>query len=204
MRALWALLPLAGPRELALVWTLPPEQAALARQWPECDFLRRLQQRFGHRLGRFESVSTRTGYRLIRREATEQVRSRLVLLGNAAHSLHPVAGQGFNLALRDCVQLADHLCLSDPGSLTELLAYQRHRSRDQQLTTGLGDAMVRLFSQRHPAAVTLRHLGLLGLEALPPLKRRFGRQMMGLAASQPHFPVPRDEPAPEPKENGHG
>ncbi|MDO6746692.1 2-octaprenyl-6-methoxyphenyl hydroxylase [Gilvimarinus sp. 1_MG-2023] len=179
-----ALLPLAPDRELALVWTLPPATADSARHWRDEQFLAELQNRFGHRLGRFQSVSERVSYPLVRREATEQVRSRLVLLGNAAHSLHPVAGQGFNLALRDCVQLARYLSETDPGALPELSAYQQARRKDQAVTTIVGDAMVRLFSRRDPGAVTLRHLGLLGLEALPPLKIGFGRHMMGLAGSQ--------------------
>lgn len=179
-----AMLPLADARELALVWTLPPAQAELRQQGSDTEFLSALQAAFGHRLGRLQSVSQRISYPLQRREACEQVRSRLVLVGNAAHSLHPVAGQGFNLALRDCIQLASHLLaanVDDPGELAGLQVYQASRERDQRLTTALGDSMVRLFSRRHPVAVTLRHLGLLGLEAVPAIKHQFGRQMMGLA-----------------------
>lgn len=176
-----ALLPLADPHQLALVWTLPPARAEALINDDEAAFLNELQARFGYRLGRFIAVGRRSTYPLSRCEANEQVRSRLVLVGNAAHSLHPVAGQGFNLALRDCQQLAASVqAESDPGQLSTLLAYQQLRDRDQRITSGLADTMVRMFSQKKLGAVTLRHLGLLGLEALPPLKTAFGRQMMGL------------------------
>ena len=173
-----ALLPLADPRELALVWTRPENTP---EPMDDSAFLAELQRRFGYRLGRFEAVSPRADYPLALREAAEQVRSRLVVMGNAAHSLHPVAGQGFNLALRDCVVLAECLASAkDPGILACLQAYERARLSDQQLTAYLSHSMVKLFTSANPAAVTLRHSGLLAMELLAPLKTGFSRQMMGL------------------------
>ena len=180
-----ALLPLGQSpqaREMAMVWTLPTHRAAAVQQAPEPEFLARLQQHFGHRLGRFEAVSERHCYPLVLRQAREQVRSNLVLVGNAAHFLHPVAGQGFNLALRDCATLSHTISQSDaPGALSLLQHYLSQRERDQAITTRAGDAMVRLFSSKALPAVTLRHLGLLSLELAPALRSAFGKQMMGLS-----------------------
>ncbi|WP_020210652.1 2-octaprenyl-6-methoxyphenyl hydroxylase [Gilvimarinus chinensis] len=174
-----ALLPLQNSRELALVWTQPilePDRSGR----PDTDFLQQLQQRFGHRLGRFEAVSERFSYPLQLSEVDEPWRSRLVVMGNAAHSLHPVAGQGFNLSLRDCGVLADCLKgVTDPGALECLKNYGRLRQQDQTLTTELSHAMVKLFSSRRASLVSARHLGLLGLELFAPLKQAFSRQMMG-------------------------
>ena len=100
-----ALLPLSDNR-CALVWTRPPVDAERLHQLPERAFLGELQQAFGYRLGSLRQVGARHLYPLALVEAREQVRPHLVLLGNAAHSLHPVAGQGFNLSLRDAQTLA--------------------------------------------------------------------------------------------------
>lgn len=179
-----ALLPLGQSpqaREMALVWTQPSHRASDLQNAPDTEFLARLQQHFGHRLDRFMAASERHSYPLVLRQAREQVRSNLVLVGNAAHFLHPVAGQGFNLALRDCAALSRTITASDsPGELSVLQGYLAQRERDQAITSRAGDAMVRLFSTTALPAVALRHLGLLSLELAPTLRSAFGRQMMGL------------------------
>src|SRR5690606_1629156 len=103
-----ALLPLSGQRS-ALVWTLAVDVAEEVAQLPDEAFLERLQAAFGFRMGALLRVGERASYPLNLIEAEEQVRSNLVVLGNAAHSLHPIAGQGFNLSLRDAMALADQL-----------------------------------------------------------------------------------------------
>ncbi|MET0124102.1 MAG: FAD-dependent monooxygenase, partial [Pseudomonas caspiana] len=112
----------------------------------------------------------------------EQVRSHLVVLGNAAHSLHPIAGQGFNLSLRDANALAQTLLASDtlPGDLPTLQLYREQQRVDQQLTVGFSDQVTRLFGSNEPLVAAGRNIGLLGLDLLPPAKRWFARQAMGL------------------------
>ncbi|MFU0839591.1 MAG: FAD-binding-3 domain-containing protein [Pseudomonas fragi] len=104
------------------------------------------------------------------------------MLGNAAHSLHPIAGQGFNLSLRDAQALADALLASDknPGDFATLLSYQQAQQLDQQLTIGFSDKVTRVFGSEQPLVSFGRNLGLLGLDLLPPAKRWFARQAMGL------------------------
>jgi ubiquinone biosynthesis UbiH/UbiF/VisC/COQ6 family hydroxylase len=182
-----ALLPLGEKpeaRTAALVWTLPEPRAIQVQALPEREFLAELQASFGHRLGRFERVSQRYAYPLRLIEACEQVRSHLVLVGNAAHFLHPVAGQGFNLALRDCGALAEALVMAERrgqplGELGVLQGYQRQQAQDQALTTAFSDRLVRVFSSDYLPHAALRHLGLLGLELVPALKQGFATTAMG-------------------------
>lgn len=184
-----AVLPLAeqeGEHRGALIWTLADEEAAAVAALPERLFLEKLQERFGYRLGRFEKVGSRTLYPLTLSVAREQVRPGLVLLGNVAHSLHPVAGQGLNLALRDAQVLAGLLAQAlakgeHPGEMAVLQAYVEQQTRDQLATISFSDYMTRLFSSSHPALVWARKFGLFSIDMIPPFKRGFARQAMGLA-----------------------
>ncbi|WP_341936673.1 2-octaprenyl-6-methoxyphenyl hydroxylase [Marinimicrobium sp. C2-29] len=184
-----ALLPLderPEARRSALVWTLPPERARALMQAPDDEFMAQLQAVFGWRLGRFLRVGERQCWPLELVQAKEQIRSRLVLLGNSAHYLHPVAGQGFNLSLRDAAALAATLrpaqeAGEDPGNQAVLQSYLDQRENDQTLTVGLSDRLVRLFSNRSLPLTALRHLGFLGLDWLPGMKALFAAQTMGTA-----------------------
>ena len=176
-----ALLPLPDNR-CALVWTRLGMDAQRLAALDERSFLSELQAVFGYRLGTLEHVGARHLYPLVLVEAEEQVRPHLVVLGNAAHSLHPIAGQGFNLSLRDAQALADALLASDqkPGELATLLSYQQRQQLDQQLTIGFSDQVTRIFGSDQTLISFGRNLGLLGLDVLPPAKRWFARQAMGL------------------------
>jgi len=176
-----ALLPLPDNR-CALVWTRPEPDAARLAAVPEAEFLEELQQAFGYRLGGFQQVGARHLYPLVLIEAEEQVRSGLVVLGNAAHSLHPIAGQGYNLSLRDTEALSVALLNSpaQPGDLGVLQAYHRKQRLDQRLTVGFSDQLTQLFSDSAGLLVAGRNLGLLGLDLLPPAKTWFARQAMGM------------------------
>lgn len=187
-----ALLPLGeSPQacESALVLTLPTQDANDLLQKSDAEFLQHIQTRFGSRLGQFTRVGQRVAYPLQLTTADEQIRSHLVLLGNAAHYLHPVAGQGFNLSLRDCACLTK--TLSDAaqeqkniGEISVLNNYLDAQAADQLLTIEFSDKLVRLFSTKSFPLIALRHLGFLGLDLLPPLKKQFAAQTMGTATTQ--------------------
>jgi 2-octaprenyl-6-methoxyphenol hydroxylase len=178
-----ALLPFLDNR-CVLVWTRAPADAERLQVLPEPAFLDELQRAFGYRLGRFQHVGSRHLYPLALVEAREQVRPHLVVLGNAVHSLHPIAGQGFNLCLRDALALAETLLESaEPlGSLATLARYEARQRLDQDLTIGFSDRLTRLFGANLPLLNQTRHLGLLGLDLLPAAKHGFARQAMGLGA----------------------
>ncbi|CAN0290972.1 unnamed protein product, partial [Chrysoparadoxa australica] len=151
---------------------------------PETEFLNRLQERFGYRQGRLLRCGERGLFPLRLVEAEEQVRPNVVVVGNAAHALHPVAGQGFNLALRDVARLAEHLVALDTGQLGELSqlrAYLGRQKDDQISTVQFSHQLPRLFAQANPLFGLGRNLGLLALDVLPAFKRRFVEQAAGLA-----------------------
>jgi len=185
-----ALLPLLpavdGQQRSALVWTLPPEEAARLQQCAPEQFLRTLQGRFGYRLGRLVQVGERHSYPLSLLKCSEQVRQGLVVMGNAAHALHPVAGQGFNLALRDVAELAavlaDGVALGlCPGDLGLLQQYQQRQLTDQERTIEFSDRLPSLFMQGDPVLGLARDLALAGLDIVPPFKREFVRYAAGVA-----------------------
>ena len=183
-----ALLPLSdsedGQARAALVWTLSPGDAERLQAAPETEFLNRLQERFGYRQGRLLRCGERGLFPLQLVEAEEQVRPNVVVVGNAAHALHPVAGQGFNLALRDVARLAEHLVALDTGQLGELSqlrAYLGRQKDDQISTVQFSHQLPRLFAQANPLFSLGRNLGLLALDVLPAFKRRFVEQAAGLA-----------------------
>ena len=176
-----ALLPLPDNR-CALVWTRMGMDAQRIADLDERIFLSELQGVFGYRLGTLKQVGARHLYPLSMVEAEEQVRSHLEILGNAAHSLHPIAGQGFNLSLRDASALAEVLLDGPavPGDLATLQLYRERQRLDQKLTIGFSDQVTRLFGSSQPLVAVGRNMGLLGLDLLPPAKRWFARQAMGL------------------------
>lgn len=186
-----ALLPLlpssVGEHRSALVWTLDPEQATHLQSCPAEEFLGSLQDRFGYRLGRLLKVGERHSYPLSLIQSSEQVRQGMVVMGNAAHALHPVAGQGYNLALRDVAELGSVLAQGvdaglPVGDLAMLQRYQRRQQSDQEKTIQLSDRLPGLFMNTDPVLGLARDLALSGLDILPPLKREFVRQAAGVAA----------------------
>jgi 2-octaprenyl-6-methoxyphenol hydroxylase len=130
-------------------------------------------------------VGSRSVYGLHLHASSEQVRERLVVVGNAAHTLHPVAGQGFNLSLRDVAALAEVIVDAnreqrDFGREQELNTYAEWRRGDQRQVLGATDGLVWLFSNRFAPLAAARNLGLIAMDIVPPLKHAFARRAMGL------------------------
>ncbi|MDG2018553.1 MAG: 2-octaprenyl-6-methoxyphenyl hydroxylase [Porticoccaceae bacterium] len=185
-----ALLPLPefkNTHRCALVWTQPSEQAEALMVSDESAFLSQLQARFGHRLGQFKQLGERAIYPLALSTSEEQVRRRLVVVGNAAHSLHPVAGQGFNLSLRDIdclVQcLKDQPQITDVGELEPLLSYQKQRDKDQRNTLMFTDNLSKLFGLSSSMVALGRNSGLLMMDLVPTLRNQFAHFGMGTGQS---------------------
>ena len=175
-----ALLPLTENR-CSLVWTQPPEAAAETMALSDEAFLKALQDHFGYRLGYFQRVGARQCYPLSLRRVASLTAPRTLLIGNAAHTIHPIAGQGFNLALRDVSTLADLLRQEDdPGCPGLLQAYKTARVQDVNTVIRFTDGLLRLFTNpsRPLAHVRGAALGLLG--RFPGLKRQLARRGMGL------------------------
>ncbi|WP_103968835.1 2-octaprenyl-6-methoxyphenyl hydroxylase [Billgrantia desiderata] len=179
-----ALLPLPG-QQMALIWTLPVgrEEAHLALG--DGDFLAELQQAFGDRVGRFRRVGSRHAYPLSLVTAKETIRPGLAVLGNAAHSLHPVAGQGFNLALRGVTDLAAALeqALAGGealGGMLTLRDFEARRIVDRHQVIRFSDGLVRLFGIDSGLLAHARAAGLVGLNLFGPLRRGLARRAMGL------------------------
>jgi 2-octaprenyl-6-methoxyphenol hydroxylase len=174
---------------LSMVWTAEDYQLADLMALSDDAFLARLQDRFGYRLGNLHGLGKRVAYPLRLRQAAEQVRSRIALIGNAAHAIHPVTGQGFNLGLRDVSVLAEILVDAvkqgeDPGDLTLLNSYRRWREVDQNRVAAITDGLARLFANPFGPLRLMRNLGLVGLDLMPGLKHLVARQFMGIAGRQ--------------------
>ena len=186
-----ALLPMTGNR-CGLVWTARDADLADVLALDDRAFLAALQERFGFRLGRFVAVGRRSHYPLELRLAETQVLDRVAIIGNAAHTVHPIAGQGFNLGIRDVAMLADvlieaHRSGRDLGSLTVLRDYETARRRDQRTVALATDALARLFVNPLGPLRLARNVGMTLLDVLPPARHLLARVGMGLAGVQPRL-----------------
>jgi 2-octaprenyl-6-methoxyphenol hydroxylase len=184
-----AMLPLPGGRYGA-VWSLPRDRVSALLSLSDRDFLQQLQQAFGGRLGRLGEPGPRQAYPLVLVRAREQARHRVLLIGNAAHTLHPVAGQGFNLGLRDVAALAEVLSEAaragrDPGEGAVLDRYLRLRRRDHAQVIAFTDGLARLFANPFQPLVLLRNLGLVALDLAPLAKRQLALHAMGMVGRLP-------------------
>ncbi|MDD5266356.1 MAG: 2-octaprenyl-6-methoxyphenyl hydroxylase [Methylococcales bacterium] len=184
-----ALLPVAK-NQCAVIWTRKNEDADALMLGGEADFLDELQQCFGFKLGELSLVAPRRAFPLSLIRAEKMVAGRAVIIGNAAHQLHPVAGQGFNLGLRDVVRLSEMLIKQneqhkDIGAADFLKEYSASRKKDHNRTIGFTDAVVKIFSNEWLALAAARNIGLALLDHIPVAKTLLTRHAMGLAGQMP-------------------
>ena len=180
-----AFLPMQSNR-CSVIWTLQPKQAEELSALDDANFLSQLQECFGFRLGQFTKVGTRQTYPLALQAATQIVHGRVLVIGNAAHSLHPVAGQGFNLALRDIAILSELIVDSvrstaDIGQQAMLQEYAQLREQDIKRVYRFTDTLVKTFSNNISVLGHLRSMGLLLVDVLPDVKHQLAKQSMGLS-----------------------
>jgi len=178
-----ALLPLSEQR-MGLVWTLNPSEVGRAMALDDQQFLAEFQASFGYRLGKFTRIGKRFAYPLQLLQAQQLIKSRVALVGNAAHTLHPIAGQGFNLGLRDVATLAKVLSQAqtmqqDIGSDLVLTRYARLQAKDHRHYIQFTDGLVKLFANTNGPLVTARNAGLNALNLFPQLKKAFTRRALG-------------------------
>ena len=187
-----ALLPLADGR-CTLVLTLDHAEAERALAWSDAEFLAEVQSRFGFRLGRFLKVGRRSAYPLALTEAAQTSAGRCVVIGNAAQGLHPVAGMGFNLGLRDAACLAELIAEQragadcDYGGPALLAAYDAWRQEDRRAVIDFTDGLVRVFSNPLGAVRRLRNLALLAFDLLPPAKAALSALSTGAGGRIPRL-----------------
>ncbi len=185
-----AILPLKGGHHSSIVWSETDANAAAIQELPDLDYLEALRPRFGDFLGEISLAGARFTYPLSLSLAERFVARRVALVGDAAHGVHPIAGQGLNLGLRDVAALAETLILArrrgeEPGSPAALEEYQRWRRFDATaLALGM-DTVNRVFSSDHPVLRLGRDLGLGMVSAAPGLRRSFMRQAAGLTGKLP-------------------
>lgn len=185
-----AMLPSQG-KQSSVVWTRSHEDAAALMAGGETDFIAQLQDCFGYRLGQLTLAAPRRAFPLSLIRADAMIAPRTVMIGNAVHHLHPVAGQGFNLGLRDVTELAELLLNQAPnddlGDHVLLECYAQSRQRDHEQTILFTDSVVKIFSNDWLPLAALRNTGLALLDQLPVAKNLLSRQAMGLAGRLPRI-----------------
>jgi len=190
----FALLPLLddaeGRHRSALVWTVAEKDAAGVLALPEDAFVGEVARRMGDIFGGLALATPRSSYPLDFHHTAKVAEQRLVLVGDAAHGMHPIAGQGLNLGLRDVAALvevlADGMRLGlDPGDAQLLKRYERWRALDGFMVSGATDVLTRLFGIRGSLPSTLRRLGMAGVQRSPTLKRFFMDEARGMSGKLP-------------------
>lgn len=181
-----------GTHRASIVWTERTELAKLFVGLPEDEFCAEIHERFGWGLGAIRLAGPRWSYPLVFVQARKFHEGRVALAGDAAHGIHPIAGQGLNLGLRDVAALAEVLVEAkrrglDMGSAERLDAYGRWRGLDTVSMSAVTDGLLRLFSNDVAPLKLARDLGLAAVQAIPPLKRLFMRHAMGTVGALPRL-----------------
>lgn len=179
----------------SVIWTKTSEQADSTMSLSERDFLNELQSAFGYWLGRLAARAPHRAFPLKLVQASAMASGRVVLVGNAVHQLHPVAGQGLNLGLRDVAYLAEMLVMQgeaakDPGAQVLLDRYTKTRKIDHERVIRFTDSLINVFSNSWKPIALARNFGLLTLDCVPPAKRGFARYAMGIAGRTPRLSPP--------------
>ncbi|MCF9329686.1 2-octaprenyl-6-methoxyphenyl hydroxylase [Vibrio parahaemolyticus] len=176
-----ALLPMSDNR-MSLVWCLRPDEAQIVMELSESEFLERLQQDFGWRLGAMQKVGLRASYPLLLRHRKQNISHRFAIVGNAAQTLHPIAGQGFNLGIRDVVTLAEELVKQgeDVGRYQGLIRFSQRREADRNETIWLTSSLVHVFSNDLLAMRIGRNTALAAMDNLSFFKQPLLRHTLGL------------------------
>ncbi|HCE1777394.1 TPA: 2-octaprenyl-6-methoxyphenyl hydroxylase [Vibrio parahaemolyticus] len=176
-----ALLPMSDNR-MSLVWCLRPDEAQIVMELSESEFLERLQQDFGWRLGAMQKVGLRARYPLLLRHRKQNISHRFAIVGNAAQTLHPIAGQGFNLGIRDVVTLAEELVKQgeDVGRYQGLIRFSQRREADRNETIWLTSSLVHVFSNDLLAMRIGRNTALAAMDNLSIFKQPLLRHTLGL------------------------
>jgi 2-octaprenyl-6-methoxyphenol hydroxylase len=183
-----AVLPLRGGA-YGTIWSCAPQRAAAMLALEDDAYLAELQSRFGWRAGKFRRIGRRASYPLKLSRAATTVARRTVLIGNAAQALHPIAGQGFNLGLRDAALLAEVIAgaTGDVGSAELLRKFADWRVADRGGVVRFTDGLVKLFGSRMPGVSLMRNLGLLAFDLSPPAKRALARVSLGFGGPTPRL-----------------
>jgi 2-octaprenyl-6-methoxyphenol hydroxylase len=183
-----AVLPLSDG-SFTVVWTVTPQHAARLLALPDAAFLDELQARFGWRAGLFVRVGRRASYTLNLIRAAASVALRTALIGNAAQALHPVAGQGFNLGLRDAAMLAELIAAGgeDPGAASLLCQFANWRASDRSGVIRFTDGLIKLFGDARVSVGVLRNMGLLLFDLAPPAKSALARVSAGFGGPTPRL-----------------
>ncbi|PZV06175.1 MAG: 2-octaprenyl-6-methoxyphenyl hydroxylase [Leptolyngbya sp.] len=187
----FAILPLPGQR-CQVVWTAPHAEAEAILHLPEAEFMAELQKRYGHQMGHLRRLTAPAMFPVQLMQCDRYVLPRLALVGDAAHSCHPVGGQGLNMGIRDAAALAEVLTAArqqgkDLGSLTVLRCYERWRRRENWVILSFTDGLTRIFSNQLLPVVVLRRSGLWALSHVPPLKRLALQLMTGRLGRVPRL-----------------
>ncbi|RDH83059.1 MAG: 2-octaprenyl-6-methoxyphenyl hydroxylase [endosymbiont of Galathealinum brachiosum] len=175
-----AFLPMTENR-YSVVWTCKEQETSRIMQLTDEEFINELQQTFGFRAGLIEKTGERFSYPLAYTEVEQLTKGRVVVIGNAAHALHPVSGQGYNLALRDVAELAEMIVENeDPGHALLLSEYHTKRLKDMHRVYRITDSMVKIFSNNFSPLGHLRASGLIAVNLISPVRSLMARQSMGL------------------------
>lgn len=188
----FALLPMPPGNRSAIVWSVSREHAPAMMKLGERAFVAEAEKKMGGLLGKLKSIAPRSGYPLGFHHASQLTAERLVLVGDAGHGIHPIAGQGLNLGLRDVAALAEVLVDGsrlglDLGDAQLLDRYARWRGLDTLMVAGATDAFTRLFGVPGKAASAARRFGLGVVQRTPPLKRFFMQEARGETGALPHL-----------------